>query len=165
MKVRFLLFSIAVIFSGFITAQELPLKVFKEFTGKTWKAEGSWGDGSKFKQEATFEFALDSTLVIVRSKGFTDKARTNFGMRNYGIRKYDVESETIRFWEFDVFGGLTEGIVAVEGENLYYVYPYGSGIVTDAWEKEADGSYKFVVGERIDGVWKQTYLTTKFTEE
>lgn len=130
--------------------------------GKTWVAKGNWGDGSKFKQETTFSYSLDSTLVIANSKGFTNKEHTQYGNRNHGIRKFDAASNTHKFWEFDVFGGVTEGNMVFEGKNIYYHYVYGGDILTDAWEYEDANSYLFKVGKYENGLWKQVYLETKF---
>ncbi len=143
-------------------AQESDLSVFKPFTGKTWKAEGNWGDGTKFKQEIEFKFDLDSTIVITKSNGFTNKEQTKYGPRNHGVRKYDDTTKTILFWEFDVFGGVTEGIVKINGKNLIYQYEYGDSVVTDMWEYIDDNTYTFKVGNYQEGQWKQVYLETQF---
>ncbi len=143
-------------------AQESDLSVFKAFIGKTWKAEGNWGDGTKFKQEIDFKFDLDSTIVITKSKGFTNKEQTKYGSRNHGIRKYDTITKTIKFWEFDVFGGVTEGEVHVDGKNIVYQYKYGESVVTDMWEYVNNTTYNFKVGNYKDDEWKEVYLETQF---
>jgi len=146
-------------------AQESPLAVFDNLLSKNWKAEGTWGNGSKFKQEITFEKGLKENIIIPKSKGFTNKEQTEYGWRNHGIRQYDAASKGIKFWEFDVFGGVTEGKVWTEDQSLYYQYQYGESIVTDAWEYVDDWTYDFKVGEYEDGNWKQTYLSTPFKAE
>ncbi len=143
-------------------SQKSELSVFKNLTDKVWQAEGNWGDGSKFKQEIVFTFDLDSTIVITKSKGFTNKERTEYGSRNHGIRKYDVATKTIKFWEFDVFGGLTKGEVTIDGKNILYQYQYGESVVTDMWIYVDDNTYNFKVGSYADGKWKQVYLETQF---
>ncbi|PRX55201.1 VOC family protein [Flagellimonas meridianipacifica] len=148
-----------------IHGQENYLSFFDGLIGKTWKAEGNWGDGSKFSQEITFEYVLDGTLVIAKSKGFTDKEQTKFGNRNHGIRKYNPETKAIEFWEFDVFGGLTKGTVTTENRNIVYSYRYGESIVTDMWEYIDENTYNFKVGNYVDGYWKQVYLSTQFIAE
>ncbi|GAA4277085.1 hypothetical protein [Aquimarina mytili] len=157
-KIVFLFFFIIQI----TLAQESKLSIFKSLANTVWKAEGKWGDGSTFKQEIAFEFDLDSTIVIAKSKGFINKEQTKYGNRNHGIRKYDAVSNTIKFWEFDVFGGLTTGVVEVVGKNILYQYQYGESVVTDMWEYVDDTTYNFKVGNYIDGNWKQTYLETQF---
>lgn len=107
-----------------LNAQENPLEIFKPLENFIWKAKGKWSDGSTFKQEVSLKFLLDNKIVKVESKGYTNKEQTEFGLRNYGIRQYDVKSKTIRFWEFDIFGTLTEGTVESEGKNLIYKYDY-----------------------------------------
>ncbi len=138
--------------------------IFKNLVGKTWKAEGNWGDGSKFSQEINFTYSLDSLIVISESIGFIDKAQTKLGKRNHGIRQYEKESKTIKFWEFDVFGGLTTGAVFAEGKNIIYQYEYGDSKVTDMWEYVNDSTYNFKVGEYVKGQWSQIYLNTQFKQ-
>lgn len=145
-----------------IYSQNSELSIFDNLVSKIWKAEGNWGDGSKFKQEITMDYSLNKTLVIVNSIGFIDKEQTKLGMRNHGIRQFDKESNSIKFWEFDVFGGLTEGTVFSEGKNIVYQYAYGDSVVTDMWIYLNESTYNFKVGNYEDGVWKQVYLDTQF---
>lgn len=144
-----------------VTAQN-RLSVFENLTKNTWLAEGKWGDGSLFKQEITFSYDLDSTIVIAKSKGFTSKEQTEFGDRNHGIRKWDTESETIQFWEFDVFGGVTKGNVIIDGQNIRYEYEYGGTLVSDFWEYIDTKTYNFTIGNYEEGKWQQKYLETQF---
>ncbi|MEL6945061.1 MAG: hypothetical protein AAFO82_20580, partial [Bacteroidota bacterium] len=148
--------------SFMLNAQESPLAVFDNLLHKSWEAEGTWGDGSKFKQEITFEKGLENHIIITKSKGFTNKEQSEYGWRNHGIRQYDAASKSVKFWEFDVFGGVTEGKVWSEDKSIYYQYPYGESVVTDAWEYVDDWTYNFKVGEYVDGEWKETYLSTQF---
>lgn len=158
-KYLFLFFLISLV----AYAQENPLeKNFSNLVGKTWKAEGKWGDASVFKQEILFRYSLDKKIIITETKGFTNKEQTIYGNRNHGIRKYDKETNSIRFWEFDVFGGLTKGTVLLEDKNIRYIYQYGDTVVTDMWEYINDTTYKFTVGNYVDGKWKQKYLETEF---
>ena len=145
-----------------LNAQKNSLKVFEQLTNKVWKADGKWGDGSAFKQEIVFEFSLDSPIIIASSKGFTNQNQTQYGNRNHGIRKFDKGSGKLKFWEFDVFGGETSGEIIIDGNNIYYVYKYGNSLITDAWIKENDNSYTFIVGERKGNKWAQKFLETKF---
>ena len=142
--------------------QNNPLSIFETLMNKTWFAEGNWGDGSKFKQEITFSYDLGNTLVIAHSKGYTNTEQTEYGARNHGIRKYNPETNVIDFWEFDVFGGVTQGTVKTEGKNIIYTYSYGESIVTDMWEYVDENTYNFKVGSYSDGHWKQVYLSTQF---
>jgi len=143
-------------------AQESKLSVFDNLVGKTWIANGSWGNGAEFKQEIEFNFDLEGTIVTAKSKGFVDQKQTKLGSRNLGIRKFDAESKQIKFWEFDVFGGVTEGIVILDGDNILYQYDYGGTLVTDMWEYVNDSEYNFKVGSYINGKWEQIFLNTKF---
>jgi hypothetical protein len=148
-----------------IRAQDHPLDIFKPLVIDSWFAEGQWGDGSSFKQEIRFEYALNNKIVKVKSLGFTDEKQTIFGVRNHGIRQYDEASDQIKFWEFDVFGGLTKGIVESDGKNIVYRYDYGGNLVTEMWIYQNDNSYQFVVGIYDNGEWKQKFLDTEFNRQ
>lgn len=159
MKSYFFLFLFIISFPLFC---QNSLSIFEPLVDKTWKAEGTWGDGSKFIQETTFSYSLDKSIVIANSIGFIDKEQTKLGPRNHGVRQYDEETGKIHFWEFDVFGGLTKGILFTEGKNIYYQYEYYGSTVTDLWEFVDNSTYKYTVGNYVDGVWKQVYLQTEF---
>ncbi len=148
--------------TSFVFGQNNHLKMFEKLMNRTWEAEGKWGDGSVFKQEINYKYALDSTLIISSSKGFTDKAQKKYGNRNHGIRKYNASKKQIEFWEFDVFGGLTEGTVTYEDKNILYEYEYGGTIVTEVWKFVNDSTYTFKVGTYKDGAWNQVFLDTQF---
>lgn len=139
------------------------LEKFEPLMGRTWTASGKWGDGSKFKQEISFTYGLDSTIIITNAKGFTNKEQTAYGDRNHGIRKFDTTSKTYKFWEFDVFGGLTQGTVVFKDKDILYHYDYGGTPVTDAWEYVDQNTYNFKVGSYNHGAWEQVYLDTQFT--
>ena len=139
-----------------------PLKPFERLVNKKWTASGSWGDGKKFEQEITFTYSLDSQIVIANTIGFLDEAQTRLGQRNHGIRKFDAQYQQIKFWEFDVFGGITEGEVLIEDDNIIYQYNYDGIQLTDIWEYVDDRTYNFTVGEYQEGEWKTKYLETQF---
>lgn len=132
--------------------QASKLSMFDPLMGQIWKAEGKWDDGSKFMQEIRFEYALDSTIVIAKSLGYVDQAQTVIGQRSHGIRQYDKASNSVRFWEYDVFGGLTKGTVTSQGKNVLYRYHYGETLVTDLWEYVNDTTYNFIVGSYSNGL-------------
>lgn len=157
-KIFFILLLTPLLFN----AQEHPLNAFKPFVGYTWFAEGSWGDGSKFKQELKFEFSLNDQLVKVQTLGYTNDKQTEYGLRNEGIRQYDPKSKEIKFWEYDIFGGLTEGIVIVEENNLIYQYEYGGTPLTEMWIYQDKSTYNYIVGIYKEGKWEQKFLETKF---
>lgn len=145
-----------------LQAQEVSLDIFKPLVGKTWNAEGKWGDGSEFKQEVRLEYDLNRNIVVAKTKGYTNTERTEFGPRNHGIRKVDPLTNTIQFWEFDVFGGLTQGTVTTDGNDIYYQYKYGDMTITDMWEFVDPFIYRYRVGEMEGKKWKQVFLEAQF---
>lgn len=158
---------ISLLLAGFfnLQGQKSQLSVFEPLLGKKWKAEGSWGDGSKFKQETIFNYSLDSTLVLAESKGFTNQEQTKYGPRNHGIRKFDAESNSLKFWEFDAFGGVTTGTIIPKGKDIIYTYEYGGSTITDYWKYVDANTYSYTVGSYENGTWKETYLQTEFKAE
>ena len=62
----------------------------------------------------------------------------------------------------DVFGGVTQGEVEVDGANIYYHYNYGGTMVTDAWIQVDESTYDFKVGSYEEGEWKSVFLNTQF---
>lgn len=159
------IFLFLIFFPTLISAQSPDWGGFQNLMDKTWEAEGKWGDGSVFKQSIHFSFDLNKAVVIAKAKGFTDEARTEFGNRNHGVRKYDSENKKFVFWEFDVFGGVTQGDLILENKNIIYQYQYGTSIVTDMWKYENDSTYTFIVGAYKDGTWTQKYLETTFRQK
>ncbi|MEO0552193.1 MAG: hypothetical protein AAF149_03265 [Bacteroidota bacterium] len=157
------IFFLTLVCSFTLKAQTNDLSIFNNLVGKIWYAEGKWGDGSSFKQQVHFEFDLEQTIVTAKSKGFTNQEQTTYGNRNLGVRKIDTETGEIRFWEFDVFGGLTQGKITAVGKNLLYQYQYGESFITDMWEYINDSTYNFMVGDYKEGKWNQVYLKTTFT--
>ena len=79
-------------------------------------------------------------------------------------RQYDREAEVIRFWEFDVFGGVTEGIVRTDGQDIWYEYEYGESRLTDVWELKDETTYKYTIGEHDGETWTVVYLETEFNK-
>lgn len=149
----------------FTVGQTRDLSLFRNLVDKTWSAQGKWDNGTEFKQDVSFHFDLDNSIVIANSKGFINEEQTKFGNRNHGIRQYDKASNTIKFWEFDVFGNVTKGIVFSEGKNIIYQYTYGEATLTDMWEYVDNSTYNFKVGTYNNGKWEQVYLSTVFKEK
>lgn len=143
-------------------SQTTELTAFDNLIKKTWEAEGTWSDGSKFKQEIYMGYDLDRNIVLVKTRGFINEEQTLFGKRNHGIRMYDKTSGSFKFWEFDIFGGVTEGSFKFVGKDLYYTYNYGETTVTDVWEYVDDYTYNFKVGVYDGTDWTQLFLETTY---
>lgn len=140
-------------------SQNDPLSIYEHQIGKTWVIEAKWGDGSLFKQEITMEYGLNGTIVVAKTKGFTNQERTDFGERNHGIRKFNVETGKIEFWEFDTFGGVTQGEVLAKGKDVWYVYEYMGTTLADIWQYRDERTYEYRVVNYKDETVGETYLT------
>lgn len=146
-----------------LSGQEADFSPLAPLVGKVWVAEGKWGDGSTFKQEKSFSYHLEAAIITSESLGFTNEEQTTFGPRNHGVYSWDTKSKQILFKEYDAFGGLTEGTVKSEGQNILFQYEYGGTQLTDAWLYENDTTYQFVVGTYEKGSWTKKYLETSFS--
>jgi len=160
-----IILALFIMFGDSLSAQDVSIRVFDNLVGKEWKAEKEWENGGKFKQEISFKYSLDSTIVITHSKGFIDEEQKEYGLRSMGIRRVDKETNQIEFVEYDVFGGKTTGTLRVEGQNLYYDYSYNGMQLTDAWEYVNAQKYNFIVGVKEAGEWKQVFLETTFVQK
>ena len=146
----------------FVIGQANQIQGFENLVNKTWIADGEWSNGSQFKQEVYYSYSLNKTIVIADSKGFTNQEQTEYGIRNHGIRQYNKTKNTVEFWEFDVFGGVTKGTVEIIDKNICYRYIYGEATVTDFWEYVNDSTYNYTVGIYKDDKWDAIYLQTVF---
>lgn len=153
---------ITLLISGFSFSQKQDLSIFKNLVNKTWKAGGEWSDGNSFYQEITFMYSKDSSIIISKTIGFLNKDKTEKGQRNLGTRTIDQKTDEIKFSEYDIFGGLTEGSIKVKGNDIIYEYQYGKMLVTDLWEYVDDNTYNFKVGDYKKGTWKEVFLKTQF---
>jgi ketosteroid isomerase-like protein len=138
------------------------LASFQPLLNRSWYANGEWGDGTIFKQKVKFVTELNGNLIKAVSEGFVDEARTEWGTRNHGIRSWNEECKCNKFWEFDVFGGMTTGKIELRKDTILYHYNYGGADITDSWMKVSDYKYDFIVGDWDGKSWKQKYLSTSF---
>ena len=52
-------------------------------------------------------------------------------MKGEGIRAFNLSDSTLHFYEFDINGGITQGICKIENQNIYY--EYDDYKMTDKW--------------------------------
>ena len=144
----------------YVVGQETvnPLAFFEHLMGKTWTIDAKWGDGSPFKQELIVEYGLEDKLIYAHTRGFVDVEKTRFGDRSVGVRQYNIETGKIHFWEFDVWGGTTEGEVISNGRDIWYIYSYQGTTLADIWEYLDDETYAFRVVQYDNEEVGHTYL-------
>ena len=148
-----------ILISTIAKAQDHPLSVFDNLVGKTWVIEGKWTDGSVFKQETSFEYGLNKTIVKEKTFGFINEKRTEYGERNHGIQQFDQESGSIKFYVFDVFGGKTEGTVRIDKKDIGYYYAYQDSQLVDYWEYKDDQTYTLkIAGVKENGDMDKIYM-------
>lgn len=132
------------------------LSAFENLAGSTWISEGKQLGGHEGKTVKEISWGLDGQIIKVKT--FTTDPKTlEFGLRNEGVRIQNSETNTLEFYEFDKSGGVTKGIVIVEGANLHYEYPYGELTLRDSWIFLSSDKYEYTVASVINGKQAQLY--------
>ena len=137
-----------------------PMSAFDNLIGSKWILEGEWGNGQKFKQEYEFEWSLGKKMVKVKTFGTINIETGEYGLRNEGVRFWQKDEEKILFYEFDVYGGATDGLCTTEGNNIYYTYEYQGGIFKDSWIFQNKDTYQLTIESIEDGKRKELYQTS-----
>lgn len=150
--------------SVFQVCAQHELSIFDNLVNKTWRTETNWENENPFFQEVTFEYALDSSLVLTKTKGHIDQEQTKIGDRNFGVRQFDKTKQHIYFVEYDVFGGKTEGTIHVDGMNLIYTYIYGDVELTEKWIYVNSTTYTYQIGIWTDDKWETIFLESQFVQ-
>ena len=142
------------------------INVISQLIGGKWVAEGKWQDGKKFKQELKFMWGLSHNIIKVKTYAIIDQETGEFGLRNEGIRAWDDKDNAMKFWEFDIFGGITTGTCIIDGDQIHYQYEYkmdeSYALFRDTWTKIDEDSYRYRVGIVEDGKWQSILLDTTF---
>lgn len=151
----------ALIFSVGMSGQankKAAYDAFSNLVGGEWQVNAATTDGKPFKQQLTVEWGAGKSFFKSSANGIVNKDTKETGLRNEGVRAWDETSGSFRFWEFDVFGGITEGTIVIEGDDIFFIYEYGGKIVTDAFMKKNKNTYEYIVGVRSSGVWTEVYI-------
>ena len=147
------------------TEKDKIFKVYTNLLGGRWETKGKWERGQEFHQEVIITLELTKNLFIVKTKDFIDAKQFDHAQRNYGIRAWDDKEKKMKFWEFDVFGGITTGEIRVEGNNIYHVYQYQNKngemlFLADAWIYIDKDTYSFKVCEFVNNSLGKEYMAT-----
>ena len=158
MNVKNVLLLIAMFLPVLAIGQTTNLSHFQNFVGGKWQMEGKWSNGKTFKQEVVFNWGLNKNIVKVKTFGVTNPQTGEYGLRNEGIRAWNKEKNTIEFWEFDLFGGITEGTCNFEGKNLFYLYNYHGEELKESWIYIDENTYSYEIASVKDGNVIKSYL-------
>lgn len=133
------------------------LSGFENLVGSKWGVVGKWSNGEDFRQEYLFEWSLDKKLIKVQTFGTTNMLTGEHGLRNEGIRFWKENEETIKFYEFDIFGSVTKGVCTIDGSNIIYDYEYEGLTFRDSWIFKDKDTYQYVVESMENGERKELY--------
>ncbi len=140
------------------------LEVFSNIVGSTWISEGKQLGGHDGKTVKEFEWGLDKRIIKVKT--FTTDPKTlEFGLRNEGVRTFNTQTNQIEFYEFDKLGGVSQGVVKIEDQNIYYEYSYGEMLLRDSWIFISKDEYAYkvcsIVNNKCDQVFHQGIFKRK----
>ncbi|MEM0940159.1 MAG: hypothetical protein AAF600_16830 [Bacteroidota bacterium] len=139
--------------------QDGPMKVFENLMTSSWISEGEQLGGFDGKTVYQFEWGLNGKIIHVKT--FTTDPKTRkFGLRNEGIRAFNHSTSNLEFFEFDKTGGITTGIIIVDGKSLHYEYEYQEKTFRDSWIYVSKDKYQLIVGTWADGRWAQRFHET-----
>lgn len=128
-------------------------------TQGTWEVDTTFASGERFHQRKVFATALNGHAYTTQTKGTVNMETGEFGLRNEGMIVYRAEDQALVFVEADIFGGMTEGTVTVDGKNLYFDYPYQGGKFRDAWIWVTEDLYRYEIRAWSEGEYSQVYLS------
>ena len=138
-------------------AQEQSLEVFDNLIGSTWISEGKQLGGHEGKTVKEISTGLDGKIIKVKTYT-TDPETLQFGLRNEGVRTLNQETKQLEFYEFDKNGGVSKGVIKVEGQSIHYEYEYGELLLRDSWIFQSEDAYTYrVCSVSEDGQCLQTY--------
>ena len=150
------------------TSREKGFAVLGELVGGTWIYEGIWPNGEAFKQEIKYRWGLNKQMLKVQTYGVIDNETKAYGLRNEGIRVWDKVLEKMKFYEFDVFGGITEGYCIFEETQFHYEYNYMMvgklEVFRDTWKIINKDTYQFTVSMRVGDEWR-VYTTNEYRRQ
>jgi len=146
-----------------VEAQKVsPLNGFDNLVGGIWLTESEWANGQKFKQEIEFSWGLNQKIVKVKTYGTIDQKSKEYGLRNEGIRAYSTQDSVIQFWEFDIFGGITQGICYFNNKDFHYEYDYKGEVLIESWLFVDVDNYKYQIGNLKDGEIDKVYMESTY---
>lgn len=162
----FLFVLISEVFSQVLTRED-AIRQYSALTGATWETRGKWKSGADYHQTIVVETELTRNIFIVKTQDYIDSKKYDNARRNYGIRAWDNQEKKMKFWEFDVFGGITTGEVKFEGNNIYHIYQYPAkdGSIkwlADAWIYVDKNTYVFKVCEYDNGKLGKELLKSEY---
>lgn len=138
------------------------LGTVENFAKGCQEMKGLWSNGQKFRQVQQPEWALNKHIVKVKTWGTINQKTGKFDLRNEGIHTWDAQKKQTIFWEFDIFGGITQGTCTIEDKNLYYDYSYQGKTFRDSWVYIEPDKYAYKVGIYTKEQWQKVFLESTY---
>ena len=155
-KLLFLLLLFPIL--GNAQTKEETYEVFENLIGGLWHLNTKFENGQPFVQDFEMEWGLNKAIIKVKTYGVIDQETREFGLRNEGIRAWDAKQGKMVFHEFDIYGGITSGIVVIEGDVINYEYHYDvagkDNVYRDTLIPIDKNSYRYEMSMRTNDGWK-----------
>ncbi len=158
---RYILFTLILTFNLALSAQTNSIEAFKNLVGSSWVSEGMQLGGFEGKTVHEIQWGLTGKIVKVKTYT-TDPETKKFGLRNEGIRAFNSQKNQLEFYEFDKLGGITNGVIVIDGKNIHFEYNYEDLNLRDSWIYQSKDEYQFIVGIWDDGIWEKKFHETAF---
>ena len=101
----------------------------------------------------------------MKTYGTINQETGEYGLRNEGIRAWDAETGKIRFWEFDIYGGITTGDCNLENGTIHFEYSYKINgeekRLRDSWTPIDKDTYKYEIVMQENGEWSKVLLSSE----
>src|SRR5687767_12638285 len=145
--------------------KEESFKIYSNLVGGKWETKGKWANGGEYHQDIIVEPKLTKNIFTVKTHDYIDSKQFDSARRNYGVRAWDEKASKMKFWEFDVFGGIINGEIVIDGNNIYHVYDYANKKgetkkLVDAWIYVDKDTYTFKVAEYEQGKPGKEYMSS-----
>ena len=151
MKIFKIIFLSAVFISLTLTAQEdNPLNKLAFLAESDWAETGTWlRSGKEFNQKMKGEWGLNKKIIKLKIDGVVNMETGERGLRNEGIFAYDSFNQQLKYYVFDVYGGLAESDVVFEEDKIHIKYQVPlQGKLTDfrdTWTRIDEDSFDYEI--------------------
>jgi hypothetical protein len=158
---------LAVAARGQDSAKQEVYAAYNNLVQGKWETKGKWAGGAEFHQVVDVEYELTKNIFTVRTYDYIDSKLFDNSQRNYGIRAWDKKEGKMKFWEFDVFGGIIQGEVFNKGRDIYHAYEYTSSNgskmhLADIWIYVDANTYTFKVCEYKNGQPGKEFMASTY---
>lgn len=130
--------------------EESPLNRLAFLVENDWRETGTWlKSGREFDQKLSGEWSLNNKIIKLHTEGIVNMETGERGLRNEGIFAYDSFNQKLKYYAFDVYGGLAESEVIFEEDKIHIKYQVPlQGKLTDfkdTWTRTDENTFSLEI--------------------